>query len=123
MSIFKSHFRGQIYALALTMTAILVLTLIVKSSGLTDATIAPIVQCVKALSIFLGTLTTLRAIEKRAWLHGATLGLVYTALAFLILSIMDNNFSVTSGLLFEALFAALVGTLSAFILRLRKKSF
>ena len=117
-----AHTRGTLYALVLTLGAVLVLAIAVKFAGVGSASIRPIVQIIKALSIFTGVYTVLRHVERRAWLHGGVLGLVYTALAFFILSIIDNNFSITNGFLVEAAFALAIGVASALLLRLRKKN-
>ena len=119
--IFAAHTRGVLYALVLTLTAIFIFALIVRFLGISGDVIKPVVQIIKALSIFLGVFMALKSIERRAWMHGAILGLVYTVLVFFILSIIDSSFSITSGLLIEALFALAVGIASAMLLRLRKR--
>ena len=117
-----AHTRGTLYALVVTLAAVFLIALLVKFAGLSESVVRPLVLCVKAVAIFTGVYSALKSIEKRAWLHGGILGLVYTALAFVILSIIDSNFSITSGFLIETLFALLVGMASAMILRLRKRN-
>jgi len=117
----RAHTRGLLYALTLTLAAFLIFAMVIKFAGLSGGTIKPVVQIIKALAIFTGVYAALRTIEKRAWLHGGILGLVYTVLAFFILSIIDSSFSLTGGFMVEALFALVVGLVSALLLRLRKR--
>ena len=118
--VFRAHTRGTLYALVLTLAGVLIFAFVVKFAGISDSVIRPIIQIIKALSIFTGVYFLLKRIEKRAWMHGGILGLVYTVLAFFILSIIDSNFSVTGGFFIEALFALAVGMGSALLLRLKK---
>ena len=118
----RAHTRGTLFALVLTLTAVLIVAAIVKFAGLSDTVIKPIVQVIKALSIFTGVYSVLKSVEKRAWLHGGILGLVYTVLAFFILSIIDSNFSITGGFFIETAFSLVVGVVSALLLRLRTRN-
>jgi putative membrane protein (TIGR04086 family) len=117
-----AHTRGTLYALVLTLAAVLILAIAVKYAGMGANAIKPVVQIIKALSIFTGVYAVLRHVEKNAWLHGGILGLVYTVLAFFILSIIDKNFSLTGGFFVDALFALVIGVASAFLLRIRRKN-
>ena len=118
----KSHAVGQLFALTLTLLGVLIMALVVQMFSPTNVLVASVTQVIKALAIFTGVYAALRHIERRAWLHGGVLGAIYTVLAFLILSIIDSDFSITDGLLFEALFATIVGFISALLLRMRKVS-
>ncbi|MDR0462346.1 MAG: TIGR04086 family membrane protein [Christensenellaceae bacterium] len=117
----RAYTRSTLYALVLTLASVLLLALVVKYAGISDGAIKPIVQIIKALSVFTGVAAVLRSIEKRAWMHGGILGLIYTVLAFFALSTIDSNFSITGGFFVEAAFALAVGIASAMLLRLRKR--
>jgi len=118
----RAHIKGNLYALTLTFVCVLIFALLVQFVGMSSAMIGTIVQVIKVIAIFIGVLVVVKNVQKRAWLHGAILGLVYTVLAFLIFSIITPNFSITDGLLYECLFAIIVGSLSAMLLRLRKRN-
>ena len=117
-----AHTRGTLWALVTTLSCVLILALVIKFAGLTGNVIKPIAQGIKVISIFLGAFVLLRSVEKRAWMHGAILGLIYTTLAFFIFSIIDKSFSLTTGLLYETLFALAVGIVSALLIRLRRRN-
>ena len=120
--IIKAHLKGTLWSVAITFGAILVFAFFVQIAGMSDRVVRPIVQVVKALSIFIGVMMVIRAVEKRAWLHGGILGLVYTCLTFLALGIIDSSFSTAGGFFIEAIFAIAIGLLSAMLLRLRKRN-
>ena len=119
--VLKAHTRGILYALLITLVFVLLFAIIVKYAGLSENVVKPAIQVIKASSIFAGVYSALKTIQKNAWMHGGILGLIYTCLAFIILSIIDNNFSITNGFFIETLFSIIVGIASAMLLRLRKK--
>jgi len=121
--ILRAHVRGTLFAVAITLGAILLFAFFVQVAGLSDGVVRPLTQIIKAVSVFIGVFMAIKTIENRAWLHGAILGFVYTCLTFLILSIIDSSFSTTGGFFIEALFAVSVGLASAMLLRLRKRQF
>jgi putative membrane protein (TIGR04086 family) len=121
--IFGAHLRGLLFAITLTVGLIFVLALLMQHLGLTGGVVFGVTQFIKCFSIFVGVLHTLKTVAKNAWVHGGILGLAYTVLVFLILSIIDGNFSITNGLLVEICFAVVVGILCAFLLRMKKRTY
>jgi putative membrane protein (TIGR04086 family) len=122
-SVLRAHTKGTLYALVIMLSAVLILAFAVKFVGLSNGIIKPSTQAIKVVSIFFGVVVALKYIEKNAWLHGAVLGLVYTVLAFLVFSVIDTDFSITSGLFIDAGFASITGLISAMFLRFRKRSY
>jgi putative membrane protein (TIGR04086 family) len=116
--IIKSLLKGILWAVVTSLVLVLALALVIQITGLADSLIKPIMQIIKVLSIFFGVMIALRSIEKRGWLFGALVGLVYTVLAFFIFSIMNSDFSITAGLIADMFFAIIIGAVSAFILRI-----
>ena len=109
--------RGILHAVIVSFVLVFVFALIILVAGLPSGAIKPGAQIIKVLSIFWGVVVALRGIEKRGWMFGALVGLMYTVIIFLIFSIIDTNFGITSGLLADILFACLIGVFSAMILK------
>jgi len=109
--------KGILHAVILSLVLVFAFALIVLVAGLPSGAIKPGAQVIKVLSIFWGVVVALRGIEKRGWLFGALVGLLYTVIIFLIFSIIDSKFGITSGLLADSLFACVIGALSALILK------
>ena len=120
-SALKAYIRGILWALVITLASVLIFAVLVKFAGISSTVIKPVTQAIKVVSIFLGVLIVVKSIEKHAWIHGAILGLIYTVLSFFLFSIIDGNFSITSGLLIDTLFATAIGLISALLIRFRKK--
>ena len=109
--------KGILHAVILSLVLVFAFALIVLVAGLPSGAIKPGAQVIKVLSIFWGVVVALRGIEKRGWLFGALVGLLYTVIIFLIFSIIDSKFGITSGLLADSLFACVIGVISALILK------
>jgi len=109
--------RGSLYALLTTLVFVLILALIVQLSGMGSTPIGIIMQIIKVISIFYGVAICVRKIETRGWIYGAILGIVYTPLAFFTFSILGADFNITTGLLADMLFAIVIGTVSAFLVK------
>ena len=114
--------KGTLYAVVITLVLVLVVALVIRLTGIGGVAITVTSQIIKVLSIFIGVAIALRGIEKRGFIFGGIIGILYTAFAFLVFSIIDSSFDLTAGLLTDALFATVVGVLSAFLLRAAGRS-
>ena len=119
----RAVIKGILHSVILSLILVFAFALVILVSGLPSGFIRPGAQIIKVLSIFWGVAVALRGIDKRGWLFGALIGLLYTVIIFLIFSIIDTNFGITSGLLADILFACGIGLISALILKtLRAKT-
>jgi len=119
----RAVIKGILHSVVLSLILVFAFALIILVTGMSSSFIRPGAQIIKVISIFWGVAVALRGIEKRGWLFGALVGLLYTVIIFLIFSIIDTNFGITSGLLADILFACGIGTVSAMILKtLRAKT-
>jgi len=115
--------KGILHAVIISLILVFAFALVILLSGLSSSFIRPGAQIIKVLSIFWGVAVALRGIEKRGWLFGMLVGLLYTVIIFLIFSIIDTNFGITTGLLADTLFACAIGAVSAMIIKtLRAKT-
>ena len=119
----KQIAKGTIWALIITMILVLVLAIFVNTIGLSASTIGIVSQIIKVLSIFVGVKIALRSVEKRGYLHGGTLGILYSVLGFFIFSLIDPSFSITVGLLTDLLFATVVGIATALLIKMGRKRY
>jgi putative membrane protein (TIGR04086 family) len=113
----KAVTKGILHAVVLSLALVLLFAFVVLVTGLPSGAIKPVAQVIKILSIFWGTLIALRGIEKRGWMFGALVGLLYTVIIFLIFSIISTDFGIVSGIWVDGLFACAIGAISAMILK------
>jgi len=115
--------RGTLYGIVATLVMVLGFALVVRMTGLGSTTINVISQIIKVLSIFIAVRVALREMGKRGWVIGGVVGVIYTILIFFIFSIISSEFSITTGILFELLFATAIGMASALLLKMGRREF
>ena len=116
----KSILKGALYATIVSLVLILVFALVVNMASLSGTTVRVISQIIKVVSIFYGVAITLKTIERRGWLYGGIVGMIYTPIAFFVLSILNTDFNITTAILTEMLFAIAIGVVSAFLINMGK---
>ncbi|HBP43162.1 MAG TPA: TIGR04086 family membrane protein [Clostridiales bacterium] len=109
--VLSSVLKGSGIAVSITLILILLFAVIIKLTNIPDNFIMPINQFIKILSIFLGCYLTLKKVQQKGLVTGILIGLVYTALAYLIFSILGNTFSLDASLFIDMGFAMLIGGL------------
>lgn len=117
----KSISKGVLCAVVVTLLFILGFALLVQLTGISNNVIAPVMQVVKVIGIFVAVAIAIKPAKSKGWLYGALVGLLYMVLTFLIFAMIDGKFTVGISSLSDLLFQVLVGMVSAVILRLRNK--
>ena len=114
----RSVLKGTLYATAVTLSLVLLLALVVQFGGLGETVLLIVTQICKFISIFFGVGIGLKYIDKKGWLFGALIGILYTVCVFFLFSIINTSFNITTGLLVELLLAVFLGVASAMLLRM-----
>ncbi len=110
--------KGTFFALTCSLLGVLLFALLLKFTPISETLISPINQAIKIVSIFLGCLVLSKKNLSHNWFWGAILGLIYTILAYIIFSILDGEFSFSTALLWDTLFAMVVGLISGVFTKL-----
>lgn len=108
--------KGVLTALAITIIGILVFSVIYKFCNFSDNIIKIVNQVIKILSIFLGTLVVLKNNKTKGMIKGAIVGVIYMIFAYILFCLLVNTFSISISLLFDLIFASIVGVVSGIIL-------
>ena len=72
-------------------------------------------QVIKVLSVLLGVSLTLKKDKTKGLLKGAGVGALYTLLAYLVFSVLVGNFNFGLSLVFDTIFAAVIGLICGVI--------
>ena len=119
----RGMLRGTLYAIILTLVLVLLFAVVVRFSNIGQTGISIVAQIIKVLSIFIGVSIALRGVNRRGYINGAILGILYTCFAFFIFSILDSSFNITIGFLNDMVFSLGIGALCAVILKMGKRSY
>ncbi len=103
-----SYLKASIIAIIVTLVLILIFALVLKLTGLSDSIITPVNLVIKAVSIAIGTIILAKNGEG-GLKKGIILGVIFTAIAFVLFSILNGSFNFSYGLLADFAFGAVVG--------------
>ena len=109
--ILANIFKGAIIAVSITLVLILLFAILIKIANIPDSVITPVNQVIKIVSIFVGCFQTLKKYPQKGLITGASIGAVYTILAFLVFSLLGGTFSINLSFLSDLFFSLIIGGL------------
>ena len=105
--------KGTALSVAVSLLGVIIFAVILRTCALPDKIIYPVNQTIKAVAVILGVLCFISG--EKGWMKGGVTGLLFTALSYLVFSVIGGDFSL-SWLIFTELFVgAFVGMLSGII--------
>ena len=114
-NIILSSLKGAFVAVLISLVAILIFAFVIKLTNLNEKAIKPINQAIKIISIFFGTIYTLKKTKHSGILTGIVVGLLYTILAFVIFSLLNGKFDFGISVLIDMGFAVIIGCICGII--------
>lgn len=113
-------YKGTVIATALSLLLIVIYAVAMWQQWLTTDSINIFNTVIKALSAAAAGAVATRKCAKRAWLYGFFAGVLYSALAYAVFSILSDVFMFSLAVLADFGIGALSGMLGAMILRAAK---
>lgn len=104
--------KGSLWAVSITLIAILLFAVIIRFTNVPDSFIMPINQVIKVFSILIGTIMASKINPKNGLKMGFTIGVLYSVLAYIIFSILSTSFTFNMTNIIDIVFAGLIGALS-----------
>ena len=102
----KKIFKGVGISIIVTLIALLIFSVILTYTNVSENTISPVVIVVTALSILCGSSFSTKNIKKNGMINGGLIGLIYLLILYMISSILNWKFSLNM----QSLIMILVGT-------------
>lgn len=112
---FLQILKGVGVSLVVSLVGILVFAFVLRFVNIGDNLIKVINQVIKVLSVLLGVSLTLKKDKTKGLLKGAGVGALYTLLAYLVFSVLVGNFNFGLSLVFDTIFAAVIGLICGVI--------
>lgn len=103
--------KGSLWAVSISLIAILLFAVIIRFTNLSDSFIMPINQVIKIFSILIGCLMATKLNPQKGLKMGFFIGLIYSVLAYLIFSILSTSFSFSMTTIIDLVFASLIGAI------------
>lgn len=107
-SLIFDFLKGIIIASLCSLALIILFAFIIKWFDIADAYLNLITLSIKALSVVIGSIFAVKGKEKGLF-KGASFGLIYVIVAFVIFSILAGSFNLGLGFVLDLAFASLLG--------------
>ncbi|MDR0850373.1 MAG: TIGR04086 family membrane protein [Christensenellaceae bacterium] len=110
-----SVLKGVLVSLCITLVLILLFAVILRFVDMNDTLVSTVNQIIKVVSVFLGVMASLKKNSVKGLYKGMMIGILYTFLAFLVFSLLDGSFAFGVTLIFDLLFALIIGAVCGLI--------
>ncbi|MCI8655049.1 MAG: TIGR04086 family membrane protein [Clostridia bacterium] len=107
--------KGVCISISLTLVFLLIFAIILTYTDVKEETIAPVIIVVTALSILIGSSIANMKMNKNGILNGATVGIIYLLIIYLISSFVNNRFEITGASFIMILASIICGILGGII--------
>jgi len=92
-NIFLLMFKGVVISIVLTLIAILILSIILAFTSVSENVVTSAVIFLSSFSILLGAYVIAKKVNNRGIVYGSMVGLIYMMLLYLISSILNSDYS------------------------------
>lgn len=86
--------RGSILSIVLTIAGLLIYSIILVNTEISENTINYVVIGITSISILIGSILSVSKIAKRGIFNGAIVGGIYVVVIYLLSSIINSNFNI-----------------------------
>lgn len=87
-------FRGSLVAILITIISLLIFSILLTHTNISEKSIVPVITIITAVSILTGSILSVSKIENRGLFNGALVGLTYILAIYILSSIINKNFTI-----------------------------
>lgn len=87
-------FRGSLVAILITIISLLIFSILLTHTNISEKSIVPVITIITAVSILTGSILSVSKIENRGFFNGALVGLIYILAIYILSSIINKNFAI-----------------------------
>lgn len=87
-------FRGSLVAILITIISLLIFSILLTHTNISEKSIVPVITIITAVSILTGSILSVSKIENRGLFNGALVGLTYILAIYILSSIINKNFAI-----------------------------
>lgn len=111
MDITKNIFKGVGISIILTLILLLVFSIVLAYTNVSESTIIPVIIIITAISILFGSSISTRHIKKNGMINGGLVGIFYLLLLYIISSLLNWKFGVN----FQSIIMIVIGSIFGII--------
>lgn len=111
----KKVIKGSAFSIIITLIGLLVYSIILSYTSVSESTIPTIVIIITAISVLIGSTISTSNIKKNGIINGMFVGLIYIAIIYLLSSIVTGNFLLNITSIIMIITSVLTGALGGII--------
>ena len=111
----KKVIKGSAFSIIITLIGLLIYSIILSYTSVSESTIPTIVITITAISILIGSTISTSNIKKNGIINGMFVGLIYIAIIYLLSSIVTGNFLLNITSIIMIITSVLTGALGGII--------
>lgn len=111
----KKVIKGSAFSIIITLIGLLVYSIILSYTSVSESTMPTIVIIITAISILIGSTISTSNIKKNGIINGMFVGLIYIAIIYLLSSIVTGNFLLNITSIIMIITSVLTGALGGII--------
>lgn len=113
--------KGVLVAVCISIVGVLLFAVVYKFVAMNGTTIKIVNQVIKVLSVLLGVNVALKGNKTKGAVKGLLIGVIYSIVAYAIFGLLSSTFAFNLSILYDAIFAGLVGLIAGvFLVNLKK---
>lgn len=111
----KKVIKGSAFSIIITLIGLLVYSIILSYTSVSESTIPTIVIIITAISILIGSTISTSNIKRNGIINGMLVGIIYITIIYLLSSIVTGNFLLNSTSIIMIIASVLTGALGGII--------
>lgn len=111
----KKVIKGSAFSIIITLIGLLIYSIILSYTSVSESTIPTIVIIITAISILIGSTISTSNIKKNGIINGMFVGVIYIAIIYLLSSIVTGNFLLNITSIIMIITSVLTGALGGII--------
>ena len=111
----KNIFKGVGISLLITIIILLIFSIMLSYTNLSENTMTPVIIIATALSILVGSSISTRNIKKNGMLNGGLIGIIYLSILYTISSILNWKFGLNLQSFIMIIAGSILGILGGII--------
>ena len=108
-------FKGSIISIIFTLILLFIFSIILTYTSISENVISPVIIIISSISILIGSSISTMKIKKNGLINGLFVGLIYMLFIYIISSIINTGFAVTTTSIIMILSGVIAGIIGGIV--------
>lgn len=108
-------FKGSIISIIFTLILLFIFSILLTYTSISENVISPVIIVISSISILIGSSISTMKIKKNGLVNGLFVGLIYMLLIYIISSLINTGFAITTTSIIMILFGIVAGIVGGIV--------